>query len=425
MSDRRKFLKSLSSLPLSVVLANPRISRAVSAGLQDIEAKLSDGSTVEAALANSLNIPAVKTLNQLGVATFTDKLIDAGFRQIKKDKDKLGLSTILGGCGVTLEELTALYSSLAHEGRFSKTGWLNDSLALSSSELISASSSYMLSEILSTLTRPDLPNNASSSMHIPRIAWKTGTSYGRRDAWSIGYNKSYTVGVWLGNFSGEGVPELSGAEIATPLLFEVFNAIDYNSRKGWFQQPAELDFRLVCSESGSPPGEYCENNVMDYFIPGISQNIKCSHRKPVYLSPDEHFSYCTSCVPPTGFKTKLFNEISPDLLSYYESEHVAYNKLPPHNPSCTRVFQSQPPRIVSPVNNKEYYVTADNDQQIQLKCNASNEVQLVYWYINDRFYKSCKREESIFFSPQKGKIKISCSDDKGRNSDIFILTKYM
>jgi penicillin-binding protein 1C len=381
--------------------------------------------TVESALANSLNIPAVKTLNQLGMPTFTDKLIEAGFRQIKIDRNNLGLSTILGGCGVTLEELTTMYASFAHYGQYSKTGWLNDTLPLFSSSLLSPSAAYMVSEILCTLTRPDLPNNAGSSMHVPRIAWKTGTSYGRRDAWSIGYNLNYTVGVWLGNFSGEGVPELSGAEIATPLLFEVFNSIDYNSRKGWFVQPEQLDFRLVCPESGNPPGEYCENNVMDYFIPGISPGMKCQHKKPVYLSPDEKFSYCTSCVPATGYKVKLYTDVAPELLSYYESEQVVYNKVPPHNPNCTRVFHSKPPQIISPVNNKEYYITADNDQQLQLKCNADNEVQLVYWYINDRFYKSCKRDESIFFSPSKGKVKISCSDDRGRNSDIYITASQM
>jgi penicillin-binding protein 1C len=381
--------------------------------------------TVENALANSLNIPAVKTLNQLGVATFTDKLVDAGFRQIKLDKDKLGLSTILGGCGVTLEELTAMYASFAHYGKYSRTGWLNDTLPLFSTELITPSASFMLSEILCTLTRPDLPNNAGSSMHVPRIAWKTGTSYGRRDAWSIGYNLNYTVGVWLGNFSGEGVPELSGAEIATPLLFEVFNAIDYNSRKGWFVQPEALDFRLVCSESGSPPGDYCKNQIVDYFIPGVSPSMKCMHVKQVFLSPDEKFSYCTSCVPATGFKVKLYTDVPPELLTYYETEHVAYNKIPPHNPNCTRIFSSKPPQIVSPVNNKEYFITGENDQQLQLKCNAGNEVQLVYWYINDRFYKSCKRGDSIFFSPGKGKIKISCSDDKGRNADIYITASFM
>ncbi len=378
--------------------------------------------TVESALANSLNIPAVKTLSQLGVATFTDKLIDAGFRQVLKDKNKLGLSTILGGCGVTLEEMTMLYSAFAHEGRYAKCGWLNDTVKLSTSQILSPAASYMINEILCSLTRPDLPNHSSSSMHVPRIAWKTGTSYGRRDAWSIGYNRNYTVGVWLGNFSGEGVPELSGAEIATPLLFEVFNAIDYNSRSGIFTQPEELDFRLVCSESGNPPGEYCENKVMDYFIAGISPNQTCTHKKPVYVSPDEKYSYCTSCIPQAGYKVKLYKDLAPDLLSYYESEHMAYSKIPEHNPNCTRVFNSKPPQIISPVNNKEYFISKDDDQQILLKCNAGNEVQLVYWYINDRFYKSCPRGESIFFIPQKGKLKISCSDDKGRNSDVYIQT---
>ncbi len=392
---------------------------------ENFNSKFNGNVTVEKALAYSLNIPAVKTLNQLGIATLTDKLKQAGFKQIAKDEKKLGLSTVLGGCGVSLEELTTLYSTFAHEGKSSSLKFLKEETTFQLVPLFSPGASFMVSEILTTLTRPDLPNNFQSSMHVPKIAWKTGTSYGRRDAWSIGYNMNYTVGVWVGNFSGEGVPELTGADMATPLLFEIFNSLDYNSNRKWFKQPDDLDFRLVCSVSGSVPDDNCTSQVIDYFIPKVSSALKCVHTKQVYVSPDESFSYCTSCLPHDGYKVKLYANLDPDLIAYYETEHIAYEKIPAHNKSCSRVFGSKPPMITSPTDRKEYVVEKGQDQQLMLSCNADNEVKTVYWYINDRFYKSCAATEKIFFSPETGQLKISCSDDKGRNTNIVIKVSYL
>ena len=142
----------------------------------------------------------------------------------------------------------------------------------------------MVNETLSKVNRPDFPFNWQGTERMPKIAWKTGTSYGRRDAWSIGYNKKYTVGVWIGNFSGQGVQDLSGAKIATPLLFKIFNTIDYDSNEEWFPPPADCDIRQVCSETGLPPGNYCSNLITDYFIPLISSTATCQHLKEIKVS---------------------------------------------------------------------------------------------------------------------------------------------
>jgi penicillin-binding protein 1C len=129
-----------------------------------------------------------------------------------------------------------------------------------------------------------LPNNFDYTYRLPKIAWKTGTSFGRHDVWSIGYNRKYSVGVWVGNFSGEGVPELSGAEIATPLLFQIFNTIDYKTSSEWFRQPKDVVSRQVCAESGDLPSEYCSNKILDYSIKNISHTRKCPHLKKFYVN---------------------------------------------------------------------------------------------------------------------------------------------
>jgi penicillin-binding protein 1C len=391
---------------------------------ENFNGKFNGEVTVEEALSHSLNVPAVKTLHQLGIPALVDKMKEAEFGQTAHAQNKLGLSLILGGCGVRLQELAGLFCAFANGGKYARLRFLQEDTTSVSIRLVSPASAFMISEILSSVTRPDLPNNFESSTHIPKIAWKTGTSYGRRDAWSIGYNKNYTVAVWVGNFSGAGVPELSGADMATPLLFEIFNTIDYNASNDWFTQPAGEDIRLVCPVTGKIPSAFCDKLVMDEFIPAVSSTERCDHLKKVPLSADEKYSYCTSCLPENGYKEKYFPNLAPELIAFYESEHISYTRIPGHNPNCTRIFSEQPPKIISPVNKKEY-ILEKSGGQLMLSCNISNEVEKVYWYVNDRLYKSCSPSEKIFFMPQEGEIKISCSDDKGRNADIRITVKYL
>ena len=381
--------------------------------------------SIEFALSNSLNVPAVKVLSQLESKILIEKLIDINFKQIKKDQNYLGLSMVLGGCGTTLEELTSMYASFANEGIYKKPQFISESKSLLETELLSRESSFMITDILTQLTRPDLPLDWANSQHMPKIGWKTGTSYGRRDAWSIGYNKKYTVGIWVGNFSGEGVPELSGAEKASPLLFKVFNAIDYNSEDEWFHLPENLSFRAVCPETGLVPSKNCESDIIDYFIPGVSSMKICEHIKTVPISIDSTISYCTSCKPKTGYIEAQFQNLSAEMITYYETNNVKYLKIPPHNSECERLISGDAPVITSPINENEYYVDTEDEMQILLSCHAANDVEKIFWYINDKFYKAVNPTEKIFFVPKEGKVKISCSDDKGRNTNINIYVKYV
>jgi penicillin-binding protein 1C len=388
--------------------------------------------TVEFALSNSLNIPAVKLLDKEGTGEFVNALNRAGFTSIYESRKKMGLSLILGGCGVRLDELTALYAAFANDGiyfplRYTAVDDKRKSGAPpeASVPLLSPSANYMLTRILSELHRPDLPNAFDEAQGIPRIAWKTGTSYGRKDAWSIGYNRHYTIGVWLGNFSGAGVQELSGANTATPLLFKLFNTVDHNATNEWLEPPKQIAFRLVCAETGKAPDDFCHNQVMDYYIPGVSSNEKCDHYKETWLSADEKYCYCTSCLPPNGYITKLIPNVAPELAAFYDAGNVAYTRLPPHNPACTRVFKGQAPVITSLTNGMTYLIENKEQQKLQLSCTAANDVHKVYWYINDKFYAVTKANEKMFFSAQTQLMKISCTDDKGRNTNIEIKVRFI
>jgi len=425
--------------------------------------------TLERALAYSLNIPAVRVLREVGVPTFTEKLQQAGFRNVAQNRARLGLSSILGGCGTSLEELTGLFAALANGGRYRPLmvalpaltsapppsplpGW-EGRLASSffrfetphKSEaksklsppsqpgrglgsradipLVSPAAAYLVTDILSQLTRPDLPINATSSLRLPKIAWKTGTSYGRRDAWSIGYNREYTIGVWVGNFSGQGAPGLTGADVATPLLFDLFNTLAYNSPNNWFAPPAALDFRLVCAETGLVPGENCPNQIIDYFLPNVSSGRRCQHQREVLVSADGQWAYCRACAPATGYRRVLYPSLLPEVAAYKEAQGLPYRRLPPHNPQCqlVRGGPERAPTITSPLPNTEYVLDHHERQQLLLSCTTDSEVRQVYWYVNDQFLRTAAATERVFFRPTPGPLKISCADDHGRNVDVQVL----
>jgi penicillin-binding protein 1C len=382
--------------------------------------------TTEFALANSLNIPAVKVLREVTTPVLIDKLRKAGFKTIDKQSKDLGLSMILGGCGVTLEELTRLFSAFSNEGELRPLSYLTvNSRRRKGQAIISKEGAYLITNILTQVTRPDLPTNFDNTYHLPKIAWKTGTSYGKRDAWSVGYNRRYTIGVWVGNFSGEGVPELSGANIATPLLFSIFNALDYNSPKGWYKIPENISMRKVCAASGDIPSDFCDHQITDDYIMGVSAYKKCGHKRWVFTDLLGKMSYCTYCLPEKNVEKRAYPNLAPELIAYYEVQKLPYEKLPPHNPYCERVFHEGAPLIVSPNDGSEYYIRKDEPQQIQLACQAAIDVQEVFWYVNDKLVRKNSPHEATFFSPPPGRVKISCSDDKGRNSNIWITVKRM
>ncbi|HEX8315914.1 MAG TPA: penicillin-binding protein 1C [Flavisolibacter sp.] len=378
--------------------------------------------TMEYALEHSLNIPSVRSLKQLGKEKLIQKLVACDFRQIQKDQNKLGLSMILGGCGASLEQLTGLFSAFANNGTYISPQYTEGATSRRV-QVVSPEAAYLITDALSKVNRPDFPLNWTATERMPKIAWKTGTSYGRRDAWSIGYNKDYTVGVWCGNFSGVGVPDLSGANTATPLLFKIFNTIDYDSNADWYEPPKGCELRQVCSETGLPPGLNCTNFISDYYFPLISSTQVCGHVKEIKVSPDSSVSYCESCAPVNGYAKKLYKVTAPEMQDYFAQSGMAYQVIPPHNPSCERIFKGEGPAITFPQNGAEYFIALKDPEPLQLTASVSSDVSKLYWYINDQFYKAAARGEKQFFVPEEGMVKISCSDDKGRSKTIMIRVK--
>lgn len=376
----------------------------------------------EEALQQSLNIPAVQLLNDFGIQSFCDALASTSFKTIADTQTDLGLSVILGGCGATLQELTALYAAFANRGQHQPLKYYKsekqDSLV---DVVLSEEAAFILTDVLTEVTRPDMPNSWKDNPNRPKIAWKTGTSFGRRDAWSIGYSKKYTVGVWAGNFSGEGAPELAGAEVAAPLLFDVFNLLSPVSTYDWYTRPSGVDKRRVCDDSGLIPNVFCENIVIDYAITDVTKYNLCQHLVPALISSDSSLSYCRTCVNQSEHYIEAMYPSYPiQLVDYFQSQKVDFPKIPPHYKFCERVYPDQDLEIISPTDQLHYYVDKADSSSMLLKALAPPNANTFYWYVNDVFFKTVDKDTDLYFNPPEGTVKISCSDDRGRNQDITI-----
>ena len=381
--------------------------------------------TVEYALSHSLNIPPVRLLQELGMEPFLNLMERAGFETLRRKRDDLGLSVILGGCGVTLEELTRFYSSFARGGQMHPLAYTQDESPAGAGavELFSEPAAYLIAEILSGLERPDLPQRFIGESKLPRVAWKTGTSYGRRDAWSIGFSPRYTVGVWMGNFDGRGIPDLSGTQTAVPLLLDIFNAIDYDRDEKWFSLPHEVGQRKVCAETGMLPGDFCTHLTQDHFIRDVSSLQVCNLYESLYVSTDQSMQYCPVCLPTSGYSRESYPLYPSELALWYETRTVPYKRPPPHNPDCEGKFSGEGPVILSPASDLEYYVEKGSEQQILLQAASETTVTKQYWYVNDRFVGETPANGKVFIHPAPGRLKIICMDDKGRKSQTEVVVK--
>ncbi len=406
--------------------------------------------SVAYALRNSLNTTAVQALYEVGFDHFMDAMEVAGMQSLKRHRKELGLSTILGGCGVTLEEMVRLFSAFAREGKLKPLVFTlreqNDPRGSSNNPgnlrnientdtagdakhefqgipLFSKGSAWLIWHILSGIERPDLPSSMVGATNRAKIAWKTGTSYGRRDAWGIGFTPRYTVGVWIGNFDGKGVPDLTGASMAVPLLFDIFGAVEAGNKPLTFYQPSSVGLRSVCSETGELPSEKCSKTLEDFFLINRSFRTVCDQEKELYIKEDSSIQYCTGCLPLSAYTKASYPIYPPELSLWYENNAVPYLKPPLHNPDCEATFDGPGPTITSPLVDYEYLLESGAGQEILFQTSVDTRTSRNYWYVNGQFYRSAAPGEKVFYPARQGKLRVTCMDDKGRSTVVVVDVK--
>jgi len=385
--------------------------------------------TARQALARSLNVPAVNLNARLKNRTLHAFLKQAGISTLAPAQ-KYGLSMVLGGCEVNLLELTTLYAGLANMGEFGPyqlTKPHQPKTENHSKRLLRQETSFIITEML---TNSQLPTNTvknpeafERTMNLPKIAWKTGTSYGHRDAWCIGYSPTFTIGVWLGNFDGKGTPMLSGTDAATPILFALFTALTGQDTHHWFTKPEQLKTRQVCALSGAPVSPHCPTHKEDVYIPGVSSVAVCAIHKPIYVDESTGYSLCSHCWGnndgSTGPSKKIFEEWPADAATWLAENGFAVSVLPAHNPLCTGTISGNAPIILSPAEDTTYYIREGvslENQKIRLTASASSRTQDLFWFLDGELIFQGNAGEQYWLTPTRGKHVLTCVDAEGRSA---------
>ena len=287
------------------------------------------------ALARSLNIPAVTMLQRYGVPKFHSFLQQIGLKTINRSSSHYGLSLILGGAEATLWDVTNAYAmmgrSLLQLPQRSCSLLLPTSRITESTDPFQPGAVWQTFDALKEVNRPE-EIDWKSIPSMQTIAWKTGTSYGFRDAWAVGVTPRYAVGVWVGNATGEGKPGLVGAQTAGPVLFDIFNLLPSSS---WFTRPAGIFVEAeVCRKSGHLKGRFCDETDTLLVLPAGLRTEACPYHHLVTLSANESQRIYENCANTEPTLRKSWFTLPPVWEWYYKQHHPEYKPLPPFKAGC-------------------------------------------------------------------------------------------
>lgn len=385
--------------------------------------------TAKEALVSSLNIPAVRLLNAYGIFQFYTFLKMAGVSTLFRSADDYGLPLILGGAEVNMWEMVALYRALANEGLIQNNTLLKDELNQQGKQVMSAGASYLTLEMMKELVRPGSEYYWRRFSNQQQFAWKTGTSFGHKDAWAIGVNPQYTIAVWVGNFNGETNKNLSGASSAGPILFDLLQALPIKQSEKWFTKN-EVDFtpKKICSLSGFAATKACtEVDTVDapYFMKPLRT---CDYHETRYFSADGRYQTCSHCWDKLGAIQESVTIYAPDI-AYYLRENGQYiEAILGHFPECPRYKSEQSIEIIYPNLDAKLFLPRDYDGKIQeVICKVGNTqaVEKIYWYLNESFLGSTKENHkmAIHFQPGKNNLKVVAENGSEDSRTVFAQLK--
>jgi len=381
--------------------------------------------TVREALVDSLNIPAVEVLNKIGYQNLYSFLKKTGITTLNKPPSHYGLALTLGSGGVTLLELTNAYASLARLGVFKPYSFAENENIADEKRVLSEGAAYLVSDILSDSIRFE-----ETDIHYdktdPKIAFKTGTSYGHRDAWTIGYNPEYTIGVWLGNFSGKPSKALVGLQAATPVVAKVFDYVYAKRIAPWFDMPESIGERYVCALDGKPATELSSVVVKDFYIKGVSISKPSDMHQRIAIDKETGLALDEYSKEGREYTEKVF-EIWPDNLQTWVKIHNANYEAPPeYLKRENRIvnLDKNRPKIVSPSHGCEYFVMNNkSEKKLALLANGSFDAGDLFWFVDDKFYRKSDVGKKLFWTMEKGRHKITAVDAYGRSSFIRIVVR--
>jgi penicillin-binding protein 1C len=373
--------------------------------------------TATQALIRSRNIPAVWVASQLHQPNLYDFLQQAGISRMASEQH-YGLSLVLGGGEVSMQELAGLYAMLANQGVLRPLRLNAADPHVEGTRLLSDEASFMVMDILRQNPRPD-DAVGMQPMRMP-VYWKTGTSWAFRDAWTAGSFGPYVLVVWVGNFDGNGNPAFVGVDAAAPLFFQIIDALraehvpmDEPIR----HMPANLKRVQICLASGNLPTEWCPQKGMTWFIPGKSPIRVDDIYRPVVM---DDVTGNAACPPFDGKRThvEVFEFWPSDLQRVFEQAGMP-RRRPPTNPACnsTERIDGMPPRVTSPLRGSTYTLRLKqlSEERIPFTATSDADVHALYWFVDDAYVGRSAPGELLYWQPHgAGQYTIRVVDDHGR-----------
>ncbi len=388
------------------------------------------------ALARSLNVPAVRMLRHYGVDRFCATLRRLGITSLDHPGDYYGLALILGGAEASLWDVSGVYAGLAREALApsetearaaffapiflprpdERRSRVRTATAASSSPL-GPGASYLTLQAMLEVERPgdELAWRAFGSAR--KIAWKTGTSYGFRDAWAVGITPRQVVGVWVGNADGEGRPGLTGHSAAAPILFDVMGVLP---RAGWFPSPdqdlVDID---VCARSGMRAGPDCETRRAELVPRAGLDSPACSFCRIVHLDAGLAWQVHADCQPVTAIRSLDWFVLPPAMETYYRRQHADYRPPPPYRPDCRAALGtagSASLSIVSPREGAIVYVPIEIDGslgRVVLEAAHREPGTRVFWHLDDEYQGETRDIHQLAVAPGPGRHLLVLVDERG------------
>lgn len=378
------------------------------------------------ALARSRNVPAVTLASDLSHPTFYEFLRNAEV-SLPKPASFYGLSLPLGGAEVTMEDLVRLYATLANGGRLQPLRRTLNQPATKSVKLLSPEAAFLTLDMLGQISRPGL-TNADSNRYAP-VFWKTGTSHGFRDAWSVAVFDHYVLAVWIGNFDGKRNAAFIGRTAAAPLLFQMIDGLRAMrpSRPAPHLPAPELNLKRVefCAVSGQLPTAQCPHRTESWFIPGISPIGTCDVHREVLVDASTGLRVAQDDGTRT-LKREVYEFWPSDLLALFERAGVPRRLPPPFAPTMDNELLSRgghPPRINLPANEMTISQQSANTPGIPLRAETETGVRKLYWFAGKTFLGACDAHEVLCWKPAPGVYQLIALDDHGRSASRSVILR--
>ncbi|MFK7937301.1 MAG: penicillin-binding protein 1C [Saprospiraceae bacterium] len=391
--------------------------------------------TAKRTLTRSLNVPMVYLLQRYGLEKFHWELQQLKFSTINKPPAHYGLPLVLGGAEATLWDITNVYAGMTrtlnhfqpNSGQYDPRDWQQASYFIDNQSIeqaedlqntpvrLSAAAIYQTFQAMQELERPNSEGEWRRFQNRDGIAWKTGTSFGFRDAWAVGVNSRFVVGVWAGNADGEGRPGLVGVRAAAPILFDIFQLLPTAEA---FQPPYDEMVELaVCKNSGLRPSELCPTDTI--WATTSAQKVElCTYHQRVHLDSTGRFQVHADCESPSKMQHRGWFVLPPVEAHYYQAKNPTYAPLPPYRTDCETVSTNanQSMQLIYPKYTAQIYVPVDLDGQRSrtvFKVAHRQNAATIFWHLDDEYLGETQYFHEMELQPATGKHRLTLVDEKG------------